>query len=633
MKNKLKCIVVTFLFIGIKVYSQEEQEKLENLDEVVVVATKFEIEKEKVGKIIYQITAEELQNAKGKTVADVLDNLAGIQIFGNNSVEGKNKNTYMRGGRSHQTLYLIDGVPLNDPSGINNAFDVRFLTLNQIESIEVMNGAASTLYGSGAATGVVNIKLKDNVKKPIAAQYQTSVGTNNSQENQNFNINNVNQNVNLSGELNKFNYLASLNVSLVDGLSESSDENSYESFEKDKFQTTNTYLRFGYNFSEKFKAYLYNNYDRNVYDYDAGAYSDSDINNGQNEQLRFGLSSNYKYTKGTLKLVASYNESNRILNEFNNWTGIIDNFEYKGKSYYVDLVNDYKIMNQFQLITGLTYQYQSNQTNSPYGDIDEGLANFNMIDPYFTVVYNSKFGFNLNAGARLNIHSEYGNHWVYNVNPSYNFTNNFRIIASYSTAFIAPSTYQLFSQYGNLNLKPEEDASVEAGFIYNLKTVFNLNSVFFYRDVENAIIFGSNNYENAIKTTNVKGVESEIKITATKFMNVILGYTYTYKSADVDYIPKNKFTALLETTTIKNTYLSLQYKYLSERTYNDLWGSGEILNLEPYSIVDLYGSYKILNGKLTVFAEIDNIFNENYVEIIGYTTKGRNYKLGLNFNF
>ena len=635
MKNKFIRVAALSLFCGASVFAQEEQtqEKLEELNEVVVVATKFAIDKEKVGKIIYQITEEDLKNSKGKTVADVLDNLSGVQVYGSNSAAGKNKSVNMRGGRGYQTLIMVDGIPLSDPSGINNSFDIKLLTISQVESIEVMNGAASTLYGSGAAAGVINIKLKAAAKKPISMQYQTSIGTNNSQDDSSLDVDEVNQSIGLNGSLDKFSYLVNLNVGLIDGLSEASDANSLTPYEKDKFQATNSYVRLGYDFSEKFNVTLFHNFDKDVYDYDGGPYTDSEMNNGENKQQRFGLASNYNYTNGSVKLTASYNQNDRLLSEFSSWTNTTNNFEYTGKSVYVDVVNDYKFNNQLQLITGITYQDQRNQTNSPYGGIDEGLANFNMIDPYATLVYNSNGGFNINAGARVDIHSEYGTHWVYNVNPSYNFTNNFRVLASYSTAFISPSTYQLFSEYGNLDLKPEEDSSIEAGFAYGFKSLVNLNAVFFYREMEDAIIFGASSYENALGTINAKGVETEVKIDPAKDVDIVLGYTYTYKSDDIDYIPNNKFTALVETTFLKNTYLSLQFQNISERTYFDQWGTGDTIELEPYNIVDLYGSYEIIKGKVSVFAEVNNIFNEDYVEIIGYTTRGRNYKIGLDFNF
>jgi vitamin B12 transporter len=620
--------------VFVNVIAQEKNEKVEQLEEVVVTATKFPTKKELVGKIIYQIKPEEIANLKGKTVVDVLDNIAGIQINGANSVAGKNKSTYIRGGRDRQILVLIDGVPVSDPSGVNTTFDLRLLTLSQVESIEVMNGAASTLYGSGAATGVVNIKLKKASAKGIAFNYQTSVGTYNSQADSKFNFNDFNQNVLINGTLKKLNYLATFNTSKTDGLSEASDINSSEKFENDEFNATNAFLRIGYSFNTKLNVQLFGNYDKDVYDYDAGAFSDSEINNGENKQIRFGVKSNYNYAKGALAFTVSYNKIDRVLNSFNGWTNETDYYKYTGKMYVLDVVNNYKISKAVQFITGLNYQKLSNLTNSPYGNIDDALANYKTIDPYVTLVFNSASGFNLNAGSRLNNHSEYGSNWVYNVNPSFNFNSHFKIISSISTAFIAPSTYQLFSQYGNVDLEPEKDRTIEAGIVYSNKDTFEINSVFFYREEENAIILPDFiTYRNTAETLIAKGIETGISINFFKDFGIKLGHTYTNKSADLDYIPKNKFTALLETKSIKNSYVSVAFKNISKRTYFDQWGTGSTIAFDAYSLVDLYASHNLVKDKLVLFAQLNNVFNENYIETIGFTTLGRNFKIGLDFKF
>ncbi|MCF6181583.1 TonB-dependent receptor [Lutibacter sp.] len=626
--------VICGLFAMNTMHAQQKKDSVRQLNEVVITATKFAEEKEKVGKIIYQISPETIENSKGKSVAAVLSDYAGIEINGVNSAAGKNKSIYIRGGRDRQVLVLIDGVPVNDPSGIATTFDLRLLTLNQVASIEIMNGAASTLYGSGAATGVINIILKKSSKKPIALNYQTSTGTNNSSNNSKLNLHNFEQNVSVNGTLNKFNYLATLSTSLTNGLSEASDENSTTSFEKDKFLSTNSYVNFGYSFTSNFKVNLFGNYDKNKYDYDAGAFKDSDINNGTNKQVRVGILSNFKYKKGILKTIASYNKIDRMFDSFNSWTNATDHFEYTGKTYYVDLVNNYKIASRFQFITGLTYQKQENNTNSPYGNIDDKLANYTIFDAYTTLIYNSLNGFNLSVGTRLNNHSEYGNHWVYEINPSYNITKKLKLISSYSTAFIAPSTYQLFSQYGNVDLKPEENKTTEGGFEFEIQNKIDFSMVYFYREEKNAIILPDFiKYSNENSITNAKGVEANLNFKPLKQVTFKLGYAYTYKSSDLDYIPKNKFTALLETATLKNTYLSLQFKNTSKRTYFDQWGSGSNINIAGYSLVDFYGSHQLIKNTLSLFVQVNNIFNKNYVETIGYTTKGRNFKIGLDFKF
>ena len=164
--------------------------------------------------------------------------------------------------------------------------------------------------------------------------------------------------------------------------------------------------------------------------------------------------------------------------------------------------------------------------------------------------------------------------------------------------------------------------------------MFEVNSVFFYREEENAIILPDFvTYSNATETIIAKGVETEIKIAAIKDVTIKLGHAYTNKSSDVDYITKNKFTALVETNSIKNTYVSLRIKNISKRTYFDKWGTGSTINLEAYSLVDFYFSHNLIKDRLSVFGQVNNIFNEDYVETIGYTTKGRNFKIGLDFKF
>ena len=153
--------------------------QVNQLQEVVISDTKFAQSKEKSGKIITKITAEELQKRSGQSLATVLSSVAGVEINGNQCVNGKNLGYYIRGGKNNQVLILIDGIPVTDASGISLEYDLRLLPVNQVESIEIMKGAASTLYGSGAATAVINISLKNSGKKNIQGNAYFNIGTNN----------------------------------------------------------------------------------------------------------------------------------------------------------------------------------------------------------------------------------------------------------------------------------------------------------------------------------------------------------------------------------------------------------------------------------------------------------------------
>lgn len=645
-KRSIKLSLLSILLAGNVLFAQEQKdEKVEQLEEVVLSDTKFELKKEHSGKIIYKITKKDIEQNAGKTVIELLDKVAGVEINGSNNSKGTNLGLYFRGGRSRQVAVMIDGVLVSDPTGIVATYNLNLIDVNQIESIEILKGSSSTLYGSGAATGVINIILKKASKKPFSLDYLASLGTNETQHNRKGNFDEINQNIGVRGTLNKFNYIANVGFTSSNGMSAASDINSVTPFETDGFNSENALMKLGYEANDKLSFQFFGNYNQYDYDYDAGLYEDSDINNGFYKELKHGLKVNYSYKNGELIVLGSASNLKRGFNSYSSWTSTINSYRYEGKSLFAELVNKYTINEEFHFIVGLNYQDFDNQTNSPYGTIDSNIAKYSTIDPYASVVYNGKNGLNLNVGARLNNHSEYGNHFVYHVNPSYNVIASsqakVKVLASYSTAYITPSTYQLFSQYGNLDLKPEENTTIEFGFDASYKKWLTVSSVFFYRDETNKVIFNFDpitfvsQYGNADDTTNAKGVETTVKLKPTEKIVVNLAHTYTYKSQDFNYIPKNKISAQVVANLFKTTTVSLGFKNVSNRNasyYDSTTFSTVDTTMKSYNLVDFSASFKPLD-KLTIFGVLDNALNEDYEDIYGYSTRGRNVKLGVKLNF
>ncbi len=645
MKKQIVLLgTLSYLLTSINSFAQES-EKNEKLDKVVISAIKFNIKKENTAKVIYKITPEDIRNNAGKNVLDILNNVVGVEIRGANANATELRGTYIRGGRGRQVLVLIDGVPVSDPTGINQEYDLRLLSLNQIESIEILKGASSTLYGSGATTGVINITLKRLSKNKISGSFETSFGTNNDGNDTNNLLSNLSQNVSIGGALGKFNFLTSFGLTGIEGLS-SAKSDTPDEFEEDSYYSKNGLLKLGYNFTNAFSVESFLNYDNFDYDFDAAAFSDDDINNGTTGQIRIGVKPRFKYNSGEVYLLTSYNYSDRNVDIFNSFSSSVNNYKYEGKSYNADLVNKYKINNLFQVITGVNYQEHSNKTTSIWGNIDEEAANFNIIDPYASVVYTSEYGLNVNLGGRLNIHSEYGSNFVYDANTSYSILRDdkiaLKVLASYSSAFITPSTYQLFSVYGNLDLDPETSQTVEAGLEFNYDKKLTFEAVFFNRNEEDAIIFQSLSatpfgvYANSNETVRVSGVEMSVDARPIDMLRVNLGYTYTDKETDVDYIPAHKFVGSLEIKPLKNIFVSIVYKNVGNRLasiYNSTTFSTGTMTLDSYSLLDFNTNYKLLKEKVTVFGSVTNLLNEDYSDILGYSTRGRNFKLGLRLQF
>ena len=624
------------LLFAANTYAQEQEPK--QLNEVVISDSKFALPKEKSGKVIVKITAEDLKKKSGQSVASVLSTVAGVEINGNQSRNGKDLGLYIRGGRNHQVLILIDGVPVTDASGISLSYDLRLLPVDQIESIEIMKGASSTLYGTGAATGVINITLKKAGKKAIAGNAYMNMGTQTVAKDDNYSIKDFNQGFALNGSAEKINYFASLNSTETKGISEAKSANKNVEFEDDNFSRINSLVKIGFTPTKKLSLDFFANYDRMKNDFDAGSFADDKENYSLSEQYRVGFSPKYKYNKGEFVINSGANLINRDIFSYGSL------FKAKSRSVNVDVFNKYEILSQLFVVTGTQFQFHEMSNESQYDAIAKELAKFNMIDPYLTAVYNSDFGFNLNAGARYNIHSKYGNNFVYNINPSYSFSESLKVLASYSTAFIAPSLYQLYSPYGDLNLSPEKDATAEAGFevsLVNKKLV--LNAVAFQREEKNAIGFDLMTYKyfNVDGKNKAKGIETMVSYALNANVKFNANYTFTELEKQSRILnPKHKVNAAVDIQATPSLAFNVAYQFVSDRYFEYTTYPAPtfdpVLNsevLKDYQLVNANVRYELIKNRLSIFGAADNILDKDFVETRGYSTRGRNFKLGLNILF
>ena len=646
-KQLLIVSVLACSFVSTSLFAQKnvaQKENVEMLNEVVVTATKFNLKKENTGKVIHVITQKQLQQNAGKTVIEILNTIAGIDVKGVNANASEPRSINIRGGRSRQVLVLIDGVPVTDQSAINSEFDLRLLAVNQIESIEILKGASSTLYGSGAATAVINVILKKATKDRISGSFETSFGTNNSTKTPSSGLADKNQNINLNGTLGNFNFLASFSITGIDGMS-SAKSTTNTVFESDSFYSKNALLKLGYKINDKVNITSFLNYDTFEYDFDAAAFSDSEVNMGDQEQFRVGIRPNYTYNKGELYMLASINSVKRNFNSFNAFSNTLDSYQYNGESINLDLVNKYEFSNQFQLITGVNYQEHSNNTITPFATIEKDIANFNTLDPYASVVYISNYGLSANIGGRLNMHNVYGNQFVYDGNLAYSLLNSketsVKLLTSYSTAFIAPSLYQLYDGYsGNIDLNPETNQTFEVGFDATFKENIQFDVVYFNRKEVDAIIYNNTTYSYGNSSSDASGLELNFRVAATSFLSINSSYTYIDSNnlEDFnDYIPANKFVTGIDITPFENAFLNFTYRNVGERTIFDRYGSfgtaGDDVILEEYQVLDFMANYKVLEDTVTFFIAATNLLNEDYDDIFGYETRGRNYKVGVRLQF
>ena len=361
---------------------QADSTKVEQLDEVVITDSKFNLKRENSGKVITKITQKELQHLQGKTVAEIINATAGIEINGTKSNAGQNLSYFIRGGRNRQVLVLIDGIAVTDASQIANDYDLRLLNADQIESIEILKGASSTLYGSGAATAVINIKLKEASKNKVSANFRSVLGTNQSVNDDNYAIEDFKNSVSVNGSLNNFNYLASFGNQYTNGLSAISNGT-----ESDAFNAINGNLKLGYQFSNAFKLTIYGSFDKYKAEFD-NAFSGIDTDDLSTwKQYRVGVSPEYTYKNGSVTLNAAYNTIERDI--YSSYPA-----QFNADSYVADVFNRYNFNDKFYTVIGVNAQENKMESFSiPFGstDFEQSInpetAQFTIIDPYANAVY------------------------------------------------------------------------------------------------------------------------------------------------------------------------------------------------------------------------------------------------------
>lgn len=597
---------------------QQDSIKLQELDEVVVSDSRFSLKRENSGKTVIKISAKELERNQGRTVAEIINTKSGLEVSGSRSYSGQNISVFARGGTNRQVLVIIDGVQVSDPSNVNAEYDLRLLNLAQIENIEIIKGASSTLYGNSAATAVINITTKKAKADVLALEAISNWGTNQSQNNQDHNISDVSNTVTLTGRKKGLSFLASGGHQFTDGLSAAIGE------EADVFSRIDGNIKVGYEFSNNFKMEGSAFYNKLNSDYDNGfPVVDADFR-FSGEQSRFALTNTYKYNKGEIRLNTAFNQITR------NFVSDFPNF-YDSESIILDVFNKYTFNDNIYTIIGLNIV----KGKTVFADVEK-VKN---TDPYANIVYISDFGLNINTGARWNNHSAYGSNWIYNVNPSYRFKINkgyLKFFGSYATSYIAPNLSQLYGPYGaNPDLKPEENTTIEGGLEFQYSDRLRLSALYFNRTEEGRINYEvidpdtfESQYRNISENINLSGVEVELWAKPMRNFEVTANYTLTDSKNELALrIPRSKLNARISYMINSKAYFSAGYQNVSERLDTDFATLSDV-ELESFGLIDLYYKQEV-SKQFSFFLSIDNVLNEDYIEILNYTTKGRNFRIGM----
>jgi len=649
---KKKFLIVAAAFIGSQLTAQQDTSLL---DEVVITANKYPNKTSLTGKVVTIITREQLERSGGKDLSQILTEQAGIYIGGANSSAGKDKSLYLRGARVDHTLIAIDGVPVYDPSGIGSNFDIRNLSIDQIERIEILKGSQSTLYGSDAIAGVINIITKKAGVKSFSGNGLLSYGSNNS----------LRANAGINGKSGIVDYNLAYSLFDTKGINEAI--STAPNADKDAFQQNSLQASIGIQAGKNVRIQPHFRYNKIDGDIDQGSFTDELDYTYTQKSYQAGVRNEIVFGKAKLNVLYNYNNIDRLYiddsvksqNGFDKYS----RGSYKGMEHFIDAYITTPVGNGSSKLTAGA-DFRTSNTDQEYSSVgfygpystkySADSLHHNQLGLYAALNLNSKTGFNLELGNRLNIHSAYGSNYVFNINPSYLLNKKFKLFANVSSGYRIPSLYQLLSEYGNKDLEPESAFTFEGGVQYfSSDNKFTGRITGFKRDVKDVIFFYFNpstfqsQYINQDKQKD-HGAELELSFKPTKNISLKAFYSFVdgkittvQNGKDTTYFnlirrPKHSIGVNAGVRVTEKLFVSSNLSWFDKRkdAYFDAMTFQTVdVVLDSYILLDVYAEYAFCKNKLKVFADLRNVSDSKYSETAGFNTLGFNGYVGVRFNF
>ncbi len=633
------CLIATTLLFGQKdslLLTKDFGKTPATLDDVIVTANKIEQKQNTTGKVVSIITAAQIQANAGRTISQILNEQAGLNLPGALSNAGTVPSIYMRGASSGRTLILVDGVPVGDPSMISNEFDLNLVPLSQIERVEILKGAQSTMYGSDAVGGVINIVTKTRDQKSWSGSY--SIGS--------YGTHKID--IQHARTFNKLSYSIGFENQSAKGFSSAIDKTGTGNFDKDGYNNKSWFLNVNYAINPFWNLKAYTRQTSYSADVDYGAFKDDKDEYFRNATKMSGLTLKYKKATTSFQLQYQYSTQDRsYLNDsVDKKYTIFEKNQYWGKSHFADAFFSTNISKNIQWIIGSDFRYGSYKQDylsiSQWGPY---IENFKDTFQYQNAVYSSFLIHSnnnkwlLELGARYNNHSRYGSNETYTASPSYKLDDNNRFIASVSTGYKVPSLYEL--SY-NSALAPEKSFNTEFGIEHKSTNLFT-RAVYYNRTIDNGIDYNyiDYNFFNFIQQK-VNGIELEVNWKANAKNNFVANYTLmngqetnqnrvtTVDTITYNYLlkrPKHSGGISWQFKASDRLEFSVSARYTSKRYDVGGYAAPDVL-LNYYTLINAHIAYK-LNRRWILFADGQNLANEQFQEINGYSTMGRTLMFGI----
>lgn len=602
-------LIVIMLLCAIQVKAQLETVKIDTLKEVIISSTRIDLPFKENSRTINIISATDISNSAATNVADVLQQVAGIDIR-RRGTAGSQADLYIRGGGFDQTLLLIDGIKMDDAQTGHHTLNAA-LPIEVIERIEIIKGPGARVFGQNAFTGAINIVTKKKLANTASLNVETG------------SFGQLNYSLTAGKEFENTSIMFHAGALTSDGYRDNSDYNNSNYFLKAIFNKKDQPIELiGTFFDKKFGA-------QNFY-----------------TPLTWGFNEYEETQNSVIGVTSTFRTENFKITPRVYWRRGQDIFLLKrnNPSFYRNL----HITNKIGIETNASYTSNIGITgfgidvsrvsisSNNLGKRDRIMANL-FLEHRFKFIDNK---LDITPGVAVTYFSDFKFHAFPGLDVGYNIADNLKVYGNLGVTYRIPTYTDLFyndsSTNGNPNLKPEEAFAQEIGFKYHTNS-FTSSIALFHRRANNLIDFiKETTTDTKFTANNIAKVNTEgLDIEGAYHFNIntykqTLALSYTYLNDDIldqniDLSRyslntlKHHFTTRFASKLFKNIRQNIIYKH-GERTigtsYN-VWDASVIVDFDQFNF--------------TITA--NNIFNAKYIESGFVPMPTRNFLFGLRYRF
>ena len=593
-------------------YSQELDTNSLNsseIENITIRSTRIPAGAKDIGSSLYIISEDQIKARGFKDAIDAISSAPGVTSKQNGSFGGVGT-IRIRGASSSQTLVLVDGVPVNDSSSPAGGYNFEYLNTSNIQSIEVLKGSQSTLWGSDAIGGVINIYTKQPESTSFGASAE--IGS--------FGLKRGSADINFAGSNSRFR--VSTSKTSVDGISKADEKDGNsedDGFESESYSMSGS-IDLDSLILKGSLSYMESQVEYDSYGFATGV-QDGDERSNTDEFIG-SISAIFDLFDDKLQNSIFISQSDINRDYYSNGSF---SFGAEGKRELIRYQGNIEV-NEFNKVA---FGLESEESKV---DVDESTIDGSFLLYEFRP--NSKII--ISTGIRNDDHEGFGSKTTRRISGTFKPSDNLIIRSSWGEGFKVPTIFQ--STYfccgatsANSSIRPETSTSYDFGFeLFFNEMNSNFSITYFDQDINDQInfSFGVGGYEN-IDKVNSEGFEIALDYQISKLMSLYLNYSYIDSvdgnGSSLFYVAKDSGEAglIYEPNNSFSGSIIARYNGSESSSYG---------KIDSWIRFDVNGSYE-LSGTNELYFRIENLLDEEYQQIFGYGTPERSGFIGLRSKF